>query len=242
MSGLIDFVPSADSLLELSTEDLGMILLRLAQDQRVANVTLSNIEVPVWNANSKEYPGHRRIEVARAIGEAWQWLQTEGLLIVSPDQPNGYFCITRKGARIKNPADAETYHYGNLLPPGILHPTLAEKIRPMFLRGDYTIAVQQSFIEVEIAVRDAAGLSNDSIGVSLMREAFNPTNGRLTNPESVGGERVAMMELFAGAIGYCKNPPSHRRVDTARVSAAQLIAFASHLLSLVEVAAARLWS
>jgi hypothetical protein len=188
MSGLMDFAPSADALLELSTEDLGMILLRLTQDQRTPNVTLSSIEMPVWNANSKEYPITRRIEVARAIGEAWQWLQTEGLLIVSPDQPNGYFSLTRKAARIRNPADARTYLHGDLLPPAILHPKLVEKIRPMFLRGDYTIAVQQAFIEVEIAVRNAAGLSNDSIGVPLVREAFNPKDGKLTEPESVSGE------------------------------------------------------
>jgi uncharacterized protein (TIGR02391 family) len=239
MAGLMDFVPSANTLLELAVEDLGMIL-RLAQDQRVANVTLSNIETPVWNANAKEYPIHRRVEVARAIAEAWQWLQIEGLLIVSPDQPNGYYCITRKGKRIKNPADVETYLHGNLLPPGMLHPKLAEKIRPMFLRGDYTIAVQQSFIEVEIAVREAAGLGNDSIGTALMQEAFNPKDGKLTDFESVMGERVAIMNLFAGAIGHCKNPPSHRRVDIARVSAAQLVAFASHLLSWAETAGARL--
>jgi uncharacterized protein (TIGR02391 family) len=215
------------------------ILLRLAQDQRVANIALSNIETPVWNANSKEYPIQRRVEVARAVAEAWQWLQIEGLLIVSPDQPNGYYCITRKGHRIKTPADAETYFYGNLLPPGMLHPKLAEKIRPMFLRGDYTIAVQQSFIQVEIAVRDAAGLTNDSIGTALMQEAFNPKDGKLTDFDSVMGERVAIMNLFAGAIGHCKNPPSHRRVDTERVSAAQLIAFASHLLSWAEAAGIR---
>jgi uncharacterized protein (TIGR02391 family) len=236
----MDFVPGAKSLLELATEDLGMILLGLAQDQRVANIALSNIETPVWNANSKGYPIHTRLEVARAIAEAWQWLQTEGLLIISPDQPNGYYCITRKGNRIRNPADAETYLHGNLLPPEMLHPKLAEKIRPMFLRGDYTIAVQQSFIEVEIAVREAAGLTHDSIGTALMQEAFNPKDGTLTDFESVIGERVAIMNLFAGAIGHCKNPPSHRRVDTERVSAAQLIAFASHLLTWAEAAGARL--
>jgi uncharacterized protein (TIGR02391 family) len=240
MPGLMDFAPTADALLEMSTEDLGMILLQLAKDQRNPNVTLSTIEMPIWNANSKAYPISKRVEVGRAIAEAWQWLQTEGLLIVSPDQPNGYFCITRKGAGIKNPADAETYLHGNLLPPGAMHPKLAEKIRPMFLRGDYTIAVQQSFIEVEIAVREAAGMTNDDLGVTMMRDAFNPQNGKLADPQATGGERVAMMELFAGAIGHCKNPPSHRRVDTARVSSAQLIGLASHLLSVVEVAEARL--
>jgi uncharacterized protein (TIGR02391 family) len=121
-----------------------------------------------------------------------------------------------------------------------MHPRLAEKIRPMFLRGDYTIAVQQSFIEVEITVREAAGMANDDLGVEMMRTVFSNKTGKLADPNATGGERVAMMELFAGAIGHCKNPPSHRHVDTARVAAAQLIGLASHLLSLVEAAEARL--
>ena len=67
-----------------------------------------------------------------------------------------------------------------------------------------------------------------------MREAFKPENGPLTDPESDGGERVALMELYAGAMGHCKNPTSHRNVGIERVSAAQLIALASNLLMKVE--------
>lgn len=215
MPGLIDFLPTADALIELSAEDLGMILLHLVQQERVMNVALSNLETPLWNANSVAYPHQKRMPVGRAVAEAWQWLQTEGLLMAAPDQPNGFFCLTRKGASIKNPADVDAYRHGNLLPAGILHPKLAEKVRPMFLRGDYAIAVQQAFIEIEIAVRTASGLSNDWVGVKLMREAFKPEDGKLTDKEAVTGERVAMMELFAGAIGHCKNPPSHRRVEMA---------------------------
>jgi uncharacterized protein (TIGR02391 family) len=237
MPGLIDFLPTADALIELSAEDLGMILLHLVQQERVMNVALSNLETPLWNANSVAYPHQKRMPVGRAVAEAWQWLQTEGLLMAAPDQPNGFFCLTRKGASIKNPADVDAYRHGNLLPAGILHPKLAEKVRPMFLRGDYAIAVQQAFIEIEIAVRTASGLSNDWVGVKLMREAFKPEDGKLTDKEAVTGERVAMMELFAGAIGHCKNPPSHRRVEMARISAAQLIAFGSYLLTQVEAIA-----
>jgi hypothetical protein len=47
-------------------------------------------------------------------------------------------------------------------------------------------------------------------------------------------EREAMSALFAGAMGHCKNPSSHREVDMDRVSAARLIAFASYLLSQVD--------
>ena len=80
----------------------------------------------------------------------------------------------------------------------------------------------------------AAGLPDDLVGVKLMREAFRPDSGPLTDKKSVGGEQVAIMELFAGAMGHCKNPPNHREVEITRISAAQLIALASHLLMQVD--------
>lgn len=105
----------------------------------------------------------------------------------------------------------------------------------MFMRGDYDIAVLQAFIEVEVAVRAAAKLSNSDIGRKLMQIAFNPENGPLTDKEADKGERVGTMDLFSGAIGHAKNPPSHRETGFDRVEAAQLIAFASYLLMQVEI-------
>jgi uncharacterized protein (TIGR02391 family) len=241
MAGLMDFLPDADSLIALGPEDLGMVLLALAQMERGPRVALSNLEMPLWNANSPAYPQYKRMPVGRCIAEAWQWLQNEGLLMPDLDQPNGWFCLTRKGAALKDAADVNAYKHGNILPVGLLHPRLAEKVRPMFMRGDYDVAVFQSFKEVEVMVRNAAALSDDLVGVKLMREVFKPDRGPLTDRESVGGEQVAVMELFAGAMGHCKNPPSHREVEMTRVSAAQLIALASYLLMQVEatVAAAK---
>jgi uncharacterized protein (TIGR02391 family) len=230
---LMDFVGDADSLAALAPEDLGMIVLQLVQNER-GNFTLPNIEMPVWNANSPGYPQHKRMQVILALGEAWQWLENEGLLMAAPDQPNGWYRLTRKGMRLKSPADIDVYKQGNVLPLGLLHPKLAEKVRPMFLRGDYDVAVFQAFKEVEVAVRSAAKLSNSDIGRKLMQAAFNPDNGPLTEVEADKGERVGLMDLFSGGIGYCKNPPSHRERDFDRTSAAQLIAFASYLLTQVD--------
>ena len=234
MTGLVNYVPDADTLLALPPEDLGMILLPLVQAERTRNVTKSHFTTPIANANSPGYPDNKRGAVFYAIEEAWQWLLNEGPLMVAPDQPNGYFCLTRKGANLKGAADIEAYRLGNLLPVGLLHPRIAEKVRPMFLRGDYDVAVFQAFKDVEIAVRKAAGLTDSNIGRKLMHTAFRPEDGALQIGEADAGEQVGLMELFSGAIGYCKNPASHRAPGYNHVEAAQLIAFASFLLSQVE--------
>src|SRR5208282_3359861 len=121
MPGLIEYLPNADSLLALGAEDLGMILLQLLQTER-GNFTRSNLEVPLWNANSPGYTQQKRIQVARALAEAWQWLQNEGLMMTAPDQSNDWFCLTRKGMRLRSTVDIEAYRQGNILPVGLLHP------------------------------------------------------------------------------------------------------------------------
>ncbi len=232
MQGLPGVLPNAQAVLAVSTEELAMILLDLCRKQGQGNVTLSNIEMSVRIVGPPAYPIHRNTDVARAIGEAWQWLLNEGLMIVAPDQPNGWYCVTRKGRDLRV-LDIDTYRQGNLLPDSLVHPTLAD-IRPMFLRGDYDDAVLRSFIRVEEAVRAAGKYDNSLITRKLMQVAFNPDNGPLTDTSIDKGERVGLMDLFSGAIGYCKNPSSHRTVRIERAAAAQLILFASYLLSQVD--------
>jgi uncharacterized protein (TIGR02391 family) len=232
--GLLEILPEADSLISLTAEDLGMILLELIQQQRALRFTPLDFEQPIWNANSPGCPQVKRIRVNRTIAEAWQWLQNEGLIMVDLDQPNGWFCLTRKGASITSQADVDAYQHGNLLPEGAMHPTIVAKVRPMFLRGDYDVAVVQAFKQVEIEVRDATGLPNDMVGLKLIRMAYNPESGLLTDMNTPAAERQAVMELFAGAIGHGRNPPSHRDIVIARTDAARLIGLASYLLGLVD--------
>jgi uncharacterized protein (TIGR02391 family) len=234
MAKLMDYLPDADALLSAAVEDLGMIFLDLAQSHQGHNFTPSDFEMPLWNATVPSYPHRRKPEVTRAIAEAWQWLQNEGLIMADPQQSSGWFCLTRKGAGLKSLSDIEAYRQGNILPVGLLHPRLAEKVRPMFLRGDYDVAVFQAFKEVEVAVRKSTGHSDDVVGVPLMRAAFHPDKGPLTDMERSGGERQAVMDFYAGSIGHGKNPPSHRDVEIERVAAAQLIVTASYLLTRVE--------
>ncbi len=67
-----------------------------------------------------------------------------------------------------------------------------------------------------------------------MQAAFRPDEGPLAMPGADKGEQVGLMDLFSGAIGYCKNPASHRSPGYNHIEAAQLIAFASFLLNQID--------
>jgi uncharacterized protein (TIGR02391 family) len=235
MPGLLDYLPDANALTALAPEDLGMILLDLMHQVRGPNpaFTQSDFVMPIWSANAAGFPISRKEDVNRVIAEAWQWLENEGLMMARPDS-NGWFCLTRKGAALKSTSDIDAYRHGNILPEAILHPTLAVKVRPMFLRGDYDVAVVQAFKLVEVTVRRAAGLTDELVGTKLMRTAFHPGEGSLTDMDAPAAERQAMMELFSGAFGYARNPVSHREIGMSRIDAARLITFASYLLSFAE--------
>lgn len=102
-----------------------------------------------------------------------------------------------------------------------------------FMRGEYDVAVFQAMKAVEIAVREASGSSE--LGVKLMRDAFRPDNGPLTDRSTEKGEQEARMSLFAGAIGSFKNPQSHRDVNLEDAGEAmEVIMLANHLLRIVD--------
>ena len=234
MAGLLDVVPDVTTLLALTAEDLAITLLELAQKSQAPRFTISEFVNPIWTANRPEFPHHQRTPVNRSVAEAMQWLLNEGLVIFDPEQSADYYCLTRKGRSITHRQDFTIYRQGRLLPTEILHPVLIEKIRPMFLRGDYEVAVFSAFKEVEVAVRKRAGLPDEQLGVTLMRTAFNPDKGALSDQQKVYSEREALMHLFASAIGHGKNPASHREVMIDAISAAQLIALASYLLGIID--------
>lgn len=88
--------------------------------------------------------------------------------------------------------------------------------------------------EVEVAVRRASDSPDSLIGTKLMQEAFRP-GGPLAREDADGGEVVAEMNLFMGAIGLFKNPSSHRPVDYSDVTAAcEVVLMADLLLRLVD--------
>src|SRR5947207_6134582 len=97
----------------------------------------------------------RQAEVDKALKEAWAWLEREAFLVKDPVHAGEQFFISRRAQRLKSRDDFDFYRKSSLLPKGQLHPLIASRVYPSFLRGEYDTAIFQAFKEVEVAVRQA---------------------------------------------------------------------------------------
>jgi uncharacterized protein (TIGR02391 family) len=237
-------VPNMDDLLALEVEELaGVLLVHLNScGDNSGDSVVQHSKISLHNfirtlESKPEYSDQAR--VIRALMEAWAWLQAEALLV--PTQEAGWFFLSRRAQTLRSRDQFDAFRKASLFPRGQLHPLVATKVYPAFLRGEYDTAVFQAFREVEVAVRRAGKFDDDEVGVHLMREAFRPqppsdrpgSPGRLTDTTLPSAEQEAMMNLFAGAIGLFKNPQSHRNMPMDPPEAAEVIMFASHLLRIV---------
>ena len=234
LQSLISAIPDVELLLALEPEELGLrllLILRQEPGQQGKFVLHNNIHALVSG-----YPGERLDSARLAVSEAWAWLESQALLIPAYDQTNssGWRVLTRRAQAISGMDDFVAARVGALLPKEFLHSAIPAQVWPNFVKGDYDTAAFQAMRQVEIALRSASGLTEES-GVKLARRAFHPENGSLTDTHAEGGERHAISDLFAGALGYLKNPHSHRVVGfDLPADAAAVVLLASYLLRLLD--------
>lgn len=224
-------IPDPDELLSMEPEELAVAVLEYLKASGSQVLNRHNFGLYHTVAN---YPRERQAEILRALMEAWVWLETAGLIAPDPDQKDDWVFITRKGQKIKDRSDFESFKNSASLSKHLLHPIIVQKSWSPFIRGEYETAVFQAFREVEIRVREASGFGPDDIGTDLMRKAFAIEKGPLRDKTLVKGERQALSDLFAGAIGRYKNPSSHRQVDLKVAETSELLMLASHLLRIVD--------
>jgi uncharacterized protein (TIGR02391 family) len=232
-------VPDVDTLLALDPEEVGVLLLQV-HDGRTSNngmISAGNYESELFSMSYAAYPRERQDEVLDAVREAFTWLEGQALLIPADSQNrSAWRKIGRRGRRLLSEAGREEYKAASLLPRGLLHRRLKDKVYFNFQRSDFSTAVFLAFREVESAVREASGIDGD--GTALMRKAFQKETGPLSDIEADVSEQEARAHLFAGAYGHCRNPHGHDDIKVAVEDAVHMLMVASYLLRLVDAAAA----
>lgn len=230
-------------LLALEPEELGAKLLFLLRKRRQNEQSffLSNLLNELWPYNplpgqNLPYPLTQKNEIDLALSEAWSWLVAQGLLVPTPGGSDGKV-LSRRAKKFENEAEYAQYAVARMLPKDSLNPRISETVWLEFMRGKFDIAVLLAMKAVEVAVREASGMS-DLDGVDLMRKAFNPTNGPLADATAKKGEKQARSDLFAGAIGSYRNPQAHRYINLDNpTEAVEIIMLANHLLRIVDARA-----
>jgi len=241
MPSLKQLLPDADAIVRMHTADLAGYVLEVLMSADAMNRGQWNRRNFCMEA-SKEFGNYERgpvQEVGVACSAAWSWLESNGLICRHPEQDNEWFVPTPRGRDVSNHQGLRQLISNEQLPEHFLHPEFVVNVRPLFLQSRFETAVFEAFKTLEVAIRAAASLGDDSIGVVLASRAFHPEDGALTDTALEKGERVALMNLMAGAIGSYKNPASHRRVAIAAEEARDMIILASHLLKIVEARAAK---
>jgi uncharacterized protein (TIGR02391 family) len=234
MTSIKDYLPPPEECIALSAEELANHVLRFLNMRDPPTAFFADGLIENW---VKEYPSHEN-EMRLSLFEAFQWLENEGLIGNASSSIPPLKRVTRAGSEFAGPDGQARTERSRLLASQLIHPVILNKVKDDFLKGDFDAAVGKAFNELEYRVRELTSISASVVGVSLMRQAFATSSGPLANASDLPAEQESVAHFIAGAIGWFKNPHSHRRVGrTEAVESAQLIVVASYLLGLVEARA-----
>jgi uncharacterized protein (TIGR02391 family) len=116
-----------------------------------------------------------------------------------------------------------------------LHPKIVKRCKVHLENGQYDDAVLVAMKLVETELRETSRLTADDVGVHLASKALGK-DGVLVLPRAKTiAEQEAVHQLFRGALGFFKNPLSHRFLDETNLHYTLFtLGFASILLTLIE--------
>lgn len=149
---------------------------------------------------------------------------------------HGLYILTKKGVdQSLKPLDQIRLPSVDLFPLISSNYMLMKAIHNDYIEGDHESVVFKSFKLLEESVREKAKLTEDDYGKELMSKAFKPRVGRLKYPNAkTNAEQDSLHELMRGAIGFYKNPKSHRTIEIEDPNKViKMVLFAKLLLDIV---------
>jgi hypothetical protein len=180
---------------------------------------MSEILYAVNHQDTVEWPAAVRGPVTQAVAEALAWLEHAGLAIPDPTQPHStsWRILSRRGQKLRSREQAAAYREAAILPVSLVHPEILEKSRHRRVRGIQKCAPPRSTSvgsQTGSAARPPSyssqrhdGLRDSSLRLwhprifsapgKLMRKAFDPTKGPLTDKTLEAGEQQAQSDLWS---------------------------------------------
>ncbi|WP_439503421.1 TIGR02391 family protein [Methylophaga sp.] len=144
------------------------------------------------------------------------------------------FFPTKKGFRFPEREFRKVVEKYALMPETYIHPIIVEKCFSLLKNNHYESAVIQAFKAIEVFTRKKVGAGSELFGERLLKKAFHPEDGILTNYSLPKNERAAFLNYITGAFSFYRNSSFHRDVDLDMISAFDRIAVASDLLKIIE--------
>ncbi len=235
MANVRDFIPNATAFMTLPIEERAQVLLRyiaavLAHGRaHRGNLTMRDNLAPV-----AEGVDVRDLQIA--VMEAWVWLEREILILPTPDtHGDGWVIMTKRGRDLLESASPVEWRASEVFRErsADLDPELVAETGAAFRRADFTRAVGNAFLTVELRIRRLARVTDERVNPGdLMAREFND-GGSLRIPGQPDSQAKAVRMLFQGAMLRFRNPHLHgsEPVSTA-AEAVRLIQFADLLLAI----------
>jgi uncharacterized protein (TIGR02391 family) len=173
----------------------------------------------------------KELQVAFNLLEEWGFAEAaEGL-----NGKNGFMELTPEGRNAVSTINVESVMQRSHLVDSMLHRLLRESVASDFRGGRFNDSIFGAFKVLEMEIQTAACLTQTEHGSELLRRAFNPENGPLTDMTEKRSHRESLQKLFEGAFGRFRNVDAHgNRTFSDAFEPMQELMFVSRLLAIVD--------